>query len=387
MFGVDTERPGSNGINSDKVPTELSYPRSAFPQTPLTPRPTSLNAPGTPISSPPATPHTPYPPITPLTPSHPGSYRWGFSLKPNDRRRLRYLKLLLDKPSIAKALPNYLTASAAEELLQEADKSVIDAVADYLAGLKSHTLEAIRRRFGESFLLSGVPIEWILTVPAVWSDGAKNATLLAAQKAGIGSTNLDGGPGPDIRMISEPEAAAFYALKSVQGLQLHVDEEFVVCDAGGGTVDLISYKITSLVPLLVEECSIGTGGLCGSAMLNSRFEEFMRQRLGRKFWENLNVKTKTSGMRYWEEMVKRNFTGGHMEEPEWDMDDPEDGFSIPFPGLPDDPEKQIEGGFMAITQQDVAVIFEPVVRDVIHLVQGQVDAIRRSGGRVAVSAP
>lgn len=224
---LNAHRPGSNGINSDKVPTEISYLPSAFtPQTPVSPL-----TPRHPIT--PLTPRAPsssesYFPQTPLTPSHPSSYRWGFSLRPDDSRRLRYLKLLLEKPAVTGSLPAYLSPASASQLLSEADKTVVDAVADYLAGLKAHTLEALRRRFGESFLLAGVPVDWVLTVPAVWSDGAKHATLMAAQRAGIGSTRGDGEPGPDIKVISEPEAAAFYALKSVQGLQLHVGEEFVV---------------------------------------------------------------------------------------------------------------------------------------------------------------
>ena len=61
-----------------------------------------------------------------------------------------------------------------------------------------------------------------------------------------------------------------------------VGDAFVVCDAGGGTVvssfeshsvepktdaeqDLISYKITGLDPLRMEECAVGDG------MLTKRF--------------------------------------------------------------------------------------------------------------------
>ena len=42
---------------------------------------------------------------------------------------------------------------------------------------------------------------------------------------------------------------------------LAVGDGFVVCDAGGGTVDLISYEITSLKPIELKELVGSTGTL------------------------------------------------------------------------------------------------------------------------------
>lgn len=57
---------------------------------------------------------------------------------------------------------------------------------------------------------------------------------------------------------------------------------FVICDAGGGTVDLISYTITNLKPILeVQEATPGTGALCGSTFLNMRFAKFLKAKLGK----------------------------------------------------------------------------------------------------------
>lgn len=38
-------------------------------------------------------------------------------------------------------------------------------------------------------------------------------------------------------MISEPEAAAVYTLKAIQPNHLNIGDNFIVCDAGGGTVE------------------------------------------------------------------------------------------------------------------------------------------------------
>lgn len=74
-----------------------------------------------------------------------------------------------------------------------------------------------------------------------------------------------------VSCISEPEAAANFTISAMATKILDVGDNFVVCDAGGGTVDLITYKITELTPLKIEESVVGSGGLCGSTYLNRRW--------------------------------------------------------------------------------------------------------------------
>ncbi|PWW80315.1 hypothetical protein C7212DRAFT_172169, partial [Tuber magnatum] len=149
-----------------------------------------------------------------------------------------------------------------------------------------------------------------------------------------------------------------------------------VCDAGGGTVDLISYEITLVSPsLLLSESSIGTGGLCGSAFLNYAFEDHCRRRLGAEIYDRLKPKTRNMALKYWDEYVKRNFKDEEPEE--------EEEISVPLPGVADDEEKRIEGGFLMMRREEVKMIFEPVVSQVIRLVDEQVEGIRGRGGKVA----
>lgn len=80
---------------------------------------------------------------------------------------------------------------------------------------------------------------------------------------------------------------------------------------------LIAYKIISLKPLKVEESAVGTGGLCGSAFLNYRFEEHVKNRLGKSRFDEMKVKknrTWQMGLRYFEEFVKRNFNQDEHQE-------------------------------------------------------------------------
>ena len=74
-----------------------------------------------------------------------------------------------------------------------------------------------------------MPTEFIITVPAIWSDRAKDITRLCAVEAGMGRTR------GEIHLIREPEAAGIYALDTRRGdLDLQVGDTFVLCDAGGG---------------------------------------------------------------------------------------------------------------------------------------------------------
>lgn len=73
--------------------------------------------------------------------------------------------------------------------------------------------------------MSMTKVQFVLTVPAVWSDSAKDATLKAAEKAGMGKRH-------ELQLISEPEAAAVYTLKAIQPNHLKIGDNFIVCDAG-----------------------------------------------------------------------------------------------------------------------------------------------------------
>lgn len=116
-------------------------------------------------------------------------------------------------------------------------------------------------------------------MPAVWNEKAQSRTLACAKKAGLD---------PILRAISEPEAAAIYTLDAMDPHKLNVGDTFVLCDAGGGTVDLISYRIETLEPVLkLEEAAPGSGDFYGSMFVNRRFQEFIKQKLGHlKGWDD-----------------------------------------------------------------------------------------------------
>ena len=135
---------------------------------------------------------------------------------------------------------------------------IVSVTRDFLRAMNVHVMQIISRRL-LSKIIQTARYSYILTVPAIWSDNAKEQTKRAALEAGLGNGNK-----MDLTFYSEPETAAVYTLRTMEGLlhRVRLGDKFVVCDAGGGTVDLISYQLREIDPYLqMEECSMGSGKL------------------------------------------------------------------------------------------------------------------------------
>jgi molecular chaperone DnaK (HSP70) len=102
-------------------------------------------------------------------------------------------------------------------------RSATKLCTDYLTSLRKQTQRTLEDKYGTA--LKTMRINWVITVPAVWSMKAKDDTLTCARDAGIGA-------GQKISIVSEPEAAAAYALQAIEPLNLKTGQNFVVCDAG-----------------------------------------------------------------------------------------------------------------------------------------------------------
>jgi len=115
--------------------------------------------------------------------------RWGYEVLPNEDR-ITCIKLFLDSDQ---ELPNFLSYKDISVELHKHSRSVESAIADFLQKIREHTISTLTLRWGAGFMRSA-KIEWVMTVPAIWSDRAKNDTLQAAKQAGLAGT---------ITMISE----------------------------------------------------------------------------------------------------------------------------------------------------------------------------------------
>ncbi|KAI9769907.1 MAG: hypothetical protein M1839_003308 [Geoglossum umbratile] len=248
-----------------------------------------------------------------------------------------------------------------------ADKKARDLTIDYLTKLRKHVVNHLS---SSSYIGNDTfntrRQEWVITVPAIWSQDAKNMTRACAEAAGIG------GPSRNLVVISEPEAAAAYVFQKMDTSKLKVGDSIIVCDAGGGTVDLITYKITRLPPNLhVEESGICTGGKCGSVFLNRVFENWVDTRLG-SLKPTLSDISRAEMMDQFETVMKKEFDG-----------EDDDNMYFLVNGVPNKPGIKVSGNRMAITPAQMKGIFEVVVPGVINLVQSQKQQVESAGGAVS----
>ncbi|KAL8400786.1 hypothetical protein RB594_000976 [Gaeumannomyces avenae] len=246
-------------------------------------------------------------------------------------------------------------------------KDVVEIVADYLSLVRDTAYQTMRNRYGGVF--DGMRKELVVTVPAVWSERAKDQTMKAVAKAEWGVSKTS--------MITEPEAAAIYTLRgmseSSNKTEMKVGDTFVLCDAGGGTVDLISYKITQVSPAFhVEEAAVGSGDKCGATYVEKEFLNWLEEWLGTERFNRIPAeKTRHGSVMINEfEMNKCQFTGSDND------------MAIRLPseaGITDDDDLQIEDGSLFMNAEQMQKIFDPCVNRVLELVDGQVAAVMKAG--------
>ncbi|RXG48358.1 hypothetical protein VDGE_07654 [Verticillium dahliae] len=274
-----------------------------------------------------------------------GDVQWGFSIPVTAPQKeiVEWFKLDLD-PTL-QGMGNTVAQEA------RAGRSVNQLVTDFISSLGEHLRYMLRMKLGEH-IVSTIPLEFCVTVPAIWSELAKHNTKQACQKAnGLVATPSH------IHLVSEPEAAAIYALHGLDPHGLKMDDTIVVVDAGGGTVDLILYTITRLKPILeVEEAAPGSGTLCGSTFLNKRFKEFLTARLGNE--EGFDDEVVADAIDVFEKKIKRQFT---MQA------SPDDRFMVPVGGLTNNKELGISRGRLSLKVADLQTIFEPIILECIKL--------------------
>lgn len=228
---------------------------------------------------------------------------WGYGV-PSDADPARWFKLLLLKDEdIDVEIHSSEFLIRGRRMLRELNKSAEDLVADYLRLLWQHVLESISRARGES-VIEAMVLTVVITVPAIWKDYARDRMRSAAKTAGIlawraaGQTTLIFAP--------EPEAAALSTLCE-PGRRVKEGDIYIVCDAGGGTVDLSCYNIEETEPVAMREVVEGTGGLCGGIFIDEAFEAMCKGRLGRK-WDRLSKVGVNEVMRGdWESSIKPQF--------------------------------------------------------------------------------
>ncbi|KAF9208192.1 hypothetical protein BGZ49_009509 [Haplosporangium sp. Z 27] len=279
-------------------------------------------------------------------------HSWGYAAKaamltPNGRNLdlLQKFKLFLDNdlaPYLA-PLPRTINPQS--------------AITDYLRAMHIHAINEITKNSAGGVVFDQSHIQYCLTVPAMWTDAAKGVMRQTAIQAGLIQPN---DPPHRLILVSEPEAAAMYCERKCEQFNLRHGDRFMICDAGGGTVDLIVFQVdySSGARKLIE-VTRGSGASCGSGFLDENFTMLMRQKLQR-----FNLQPKA-----WAQITEEFM---FMHKPQFDGD--EDSF-ITMPATVAnvaDVDIGLEDGLLTITAQEMReLVFDPVVNQVLGLIDGQ----------------
>jgi hypothetical protein len=303
--------------------------------------------------------------------------QWGSLIPPNVPRHM-WTKLQLDGTQ---------TGEAAEVLKEQPARSLtkqpVDIIADFLSHVKDHFVNTLDEEYRRE-VWSTLPITLVVTVPAVWSDAAKDGTLQAVRQAGFNTVCF---PSLDCTLLAtEPEAAAIYTITTLRGTtqdqQLAIDDGFIICDMGGGTVDLISYRVAELQPTVVEEATIGTGHQCGGSFIDRAFLVWLERRIGAAhFFKIAECCSK--------DIPRTSLTpklGRMVQDFTLDVKTGFSGNETNFLRLPpplsvieEDADRGISDGEILISPEDIIEMFEFPVRQTCDLIDGQIREARKSG--------
>ncbi|KAK6523102.1 hypothetical protein TWF694_006000 [Orbilia ellipsospora] len=262
-------------------------------------------------------------------------YDWGWAI-PWNQRRLCWFKLLLESndPEILRKV----------NMPQGLD--VIDVVTHFLSSLYLHILSKVVKQWAEA-----PQIDFVLTVPALWNESAKQRTLKCAENAGFMR-------GHNLTSISEPEAAALFC-STVKNLK--VNERFVVCDAGGGTVDVVTYDCLEVTPTLkLRQCSEPDGAFAGSSAVDRNFQDYFKDTIGDED-EKLTWQSHQSVIKNFQP-IKCDFA----DQPDRPT------YTIKVPAVNNLPKAGIKNSLFTVTRQEMRSFFDPVIRKIINLLYDQI---------------
>ncbi|KAL3879593.1 hypothetical protein ACJMK2_031882 [Sinanodonta woodiana] len=165
-------------------------------------------------------------------------------------------------------------------------KTVFSHVIRYL---KEDMLKNSRDRLSSGHIRED-EITWVLTVPAIWTDAAKQFMREAAIEAGIKTENL--------KIALEPETASIFCRllpveKMIEGggmVSFKPGSVYMVLDAGGGTIDITVHEVLSDGKL--KELHKASGGAWGGTQVDEAYRQFLISLVGNPVFHRFQVENK-----------------------------------------------------------------------------------------------
>ena len=306
---------------------------------------------------------------------------WGYSARSEyiDHRHgaqpgvqglyLTKFKLLLHKDlndqDLARSIPAPLTATG--------------IITDYLKRIGEQALQVVRNHVGDA-VFSKDSVQWCVTVPSIWDENAKQQMKSCMVNAGL--VSADAGGIEAVKVVLEPEAASFHCHRILReerkDLSLNAQDKILVADLGGGTVDIVVQELVGDGrSYQVKELTESSGGLCGGTFVDESFMRFLSKKIGclDEFLRKDYPSYETRLLMDWEE-IKCDFgyemmLNGDTKDivlhnklaAKWEAYETERGNVIE------------DSSVVELTEEDLKSIFDPVVDDVLRLIEAQLTQV------------
>ncbi|KAJ3108255.1 Heat shock 70 kDa protein 12A [Phlyctochytrium planicorne] len=117
---------------------------------------------------------------------------------------------------------------------------------------------------------------WVLTVPAIWKQGAKRLMRDASVLGGLITTPNSA----SLMLALEPEAASMVCMREKGRETLKKGDIYIVADCGGGTIDVTVHEVSDDLGLKVKERIAASGGDWGSTAIDRAFWSMLDEIFG-----------------------------------------------------------------------------------------------------------
>ncbi|KAL2860067.1 hypothetical protein BJX68DRAFT_224268 [Aspergillus pseudodeflectus] len=326
-------------------------------------------------------------PLTACVPSESwyrdGEYLWGYTVQQklqtmskeedasSTNRIVRLAKLLLDEQEEASSSDPLREIKNA---LRTVGRTAREAVTDYLMHVFTHARRVLER--SEGFTQSW-EVELALCVPSKWSTYA-HLTMQEIALEVTAATDMQG-RNFSLFILDEPEAAVTFALRRDTLGDDRIFKEgsdFIVCDAGGGTVDVITYRVRQTDPFRFDEITTPTGKDCGSSYINQALARDSRRRLadvdlGSDTEYSKDAAIETDLLREFEYEVKRGYNPDTLEDG--------DCVKLRLLGLKADPSRNFGQGLLLVPKEQMNSYFERSITGTVSLIREHLRQVEAGG--------
>ncbi|KAI8636385.1 hypothetical protein BD408DRAFT_93467 [Parasitella parasitica] len=166
---------------------------------------------------------------------------------------------------------------------QDDEETNMRATIDFFRVIYDHIFNQIHaQRPVQTVEFSKDDIRFVITVPAIWNDVERTIMRNVAIAAGLISENDHENR---LIIINESLAATLYCEREKADELLTEDVNYIICDAGGGTVDIASFVATKpdQENMSFPRCQLtaDSGERCGSTYLDERMSDLIMRALFR----------------------------------------------------------------------------------------------------------